>query len=219
MLNIAIDGPCGAGKSTIGKLVARELDITYLDTGAMYRAVALYVSERGIDVNDAESVRRLLPDIRITYAGVAQDKRIFVNGNDVSLAIREHRISKMASDISKQQSVRDFLIAMQREIASQSDVVLDGRDITSNVLPHAQFKFYLTADASERARRRHSELIAKGSDVDYDTVLRDIVDRDRNDMNRPIAPLIVTEDADVVDSTNMSIEQVVAYIVDKVRQG
>lgn len=219
MYNIAIDGPSGAGKSTISKRVAESLGITYLDTGAMYRAVAVYVSRQGVDVNDAKAVETLLPDIRISYRGSGENKQILLNDEDVSTAIREHAVSKMASDVSKQQKVRDFLIAMQRKIASESDVILDGRDITSNVLPNAQFKFYLTASVEERARRRYAELQQKGSSLSYEQILTDIRDRDYNDMHRPIAPLVVTPDADVIDSTRMEIDQVVAYIVEKVRKG
>lgn len=219
MLNIAIDGPCGAGKSTIGRLVAHKLGITYLDTGAMYRAVALYADRRGVDVNDAEKVAALLDRIEISYSGSGDVKRILLNGEDVSEAIREHRVSKLASDVSKIPQVRDFLVEMQRKIAASNDVVLDGRDITSNVLPDAKLKFYLTADAAERARRRYSELKARGVEVDYDTILRDVVDRDRNDMTRKVAPLVKTEDSVLIDSTDMTIEQVVDLIADAVGRG
>lgn len=219
MLNIAIDGPCGAGKSTISKMVANRLGITYLDTGAMYRAVALYVLRRGYDVTDAEAVVPLLGEIGISYRNAEGGSRILLNGEDVSDAIRVHSISKAASDVSKIPQVREFLVKMQRKIASENDVVLDGRDITSNVLPDARFKFYLTADIRERARRRHEELKTKGSDLSFETVLEDIRDRDRNDMTRAVAPLVKTADSILIDSTELGIEQVVALIVEAVKRG
>lgn len=219
MLNIAIDGPCGAGKSTISKMVANRLGITYLDTGAMYRAVALYVLRRGYDVTEAEAVVPLLGEIGISYRNAEGGSRILLNGEDVSDAIRVHSISKAASDVSKIPQVREFLVKMQRKIASENDVVLDGRDITSNVLPDARFKFYLTADIRERARRRHEELKTKGSDLSFETVLEDIRDRDRNDMTRAVAPLVKTADSILIDSTELGIEQVVALIVEAVKRG
>lgn len=171
MLNIAIDGPSGAGKSTISKMLAKKLGIIYLDTGAMYRAVALYVSRKGVDVNDRDKVVPLLSQIEIEFRGDGDEKRIYLNGEDVSAAIREHAVSKMASDVSKIKEVRLFLVEQQRAIAKKNDVVLDGRDITSFVLPDSKYKFFLTATPEERARRRYEELKAKGSDISYETVL------------------------------------------------
>ncbi len=217
MINIAIDGPCGAGKSTISKLVANKLGITYLDTGAMYRAVALYVYRQSVDVNDVEKVVPMLENIKIGYADIEGEKHILLNGEDVSSAIREHYMSKLASDVSKIPAVRLFLVEMQRAIASENDVVLDGRDITSYVLPNAKFKFYLTADSEERATRRYKELIAKGQEVDFDQIHNDIVDRDYNDMHRDFAPLTQTQDSMLIDSTHMSIDDVVELIVSTVK--
>ena len=159
MINIAIDGPSGAGKSTVAKLVAAKLGITYLDTGAMYRACALYAVRNGVSVDDEEAVKKILQDIRISFTGEGESKKILLNGEDVSSAIREHYVSKAASDISKLPSVRDYLVAQQRKIASETDVVLDGRDITSNVLPHAEFKFFLTASADVRAMRKSEDIV------------------------------------------------------------
>lgn len=213
MLNIAIDGPSGAGKSTISKMLAKKLGIIYLDTGAMYRAVALYVHRKGVDVNDAKKVVPLLDEIEIEFRGEGDEKKIFLNGEDVSSAIREHAVSKMASDVSKIKEVRLFLVKQQRAIAKKNDIVLDGRDITSFVLPDSKYKFFLTASAEERARRRYEELKAKGSDISYDTILADVNDRDYNDTHRDFAPLVQTEDAVLIDSTNMTTDEVIEVIL------
>lgn len=213
MLNIAIDGPSGAGKSTISKMLAKKLGIIYLDTGAMYRAVALYVSRKGVDVNDRDKVVPLLTEIEIEFRGEGDEKRIYLNGEDVSAAIREHAVSKMASDVSKIKEVRLFLVEQQRAIAKKNDVVLDGRDITSFVLPDSKYKFFLTATPEERARRRCEELKAKGSDISYETVLADVNDRDYNDTHRDFAPLVQTEDAVLIDSTDLSTDEVIEVIL------
>lgn len=213
MLNIAIDGPSGAGKSTISKMLAKKLGIIYLDTGAMYRAVALYVSRKGADVNDRDKVVPLLTEIGIEFRGEGDEKRIYLNGEDVSAAIREHAVSKMASDVSKIKEVRLFLVEQQRAIAKKNDVVLDGRDITSFVLPDSKYKFFLTATPEERARRRYEELKAKGSDISYETVLADVNDRDYNDTHRDFAPLVQTEDAVLIDSTDLSTDEVIEVIL------
>lgn len=213
MLNIAIDGPSGAGKSTVSKLLAKKLGILYLDTGAMYRAVALYADRRGVDVNDREKVIPLLSDIVIEFRGDGDEKKIYLNGEDVSDAIREHRVSKMASDVSKIKEVRLFLVGQQREIAKKNDIVLDGRDITSFVLPDSKYKFFLTATPEERARRRYEELKAKGSEVSYDKILEDVNDRDYNDTHRDFAPLVKTDDAVLIDSTNLNTDEVIEVIL------
>lgn len=213
MLNIAIDGPSGAGKSTISKMLAKKLGIIYLDTGAMYRAVALYVHRRGVDVNDAKKVVPLLDEIEIEFRGDGDEKKIFLNGEDVSSAIREHAVSKLASDVSKIKEVRLFLVEQQRAIAKKSDIVLDGRDVTSFVLPDSKYKFFLTASAEERARRRYEELKAKGSDISYETILADVNDRDYNDTHRDFAPLVLTDDAVLIDSTNMTTDEVIEVIL------
>lgn len=213
MLNIAIDGPSGAGKSTISKMLAKKLGLLYLDTGAMYRAVALYADRKGVDVNDKEKVIPLLADIVIDFLGDGEEKRIYLNGEDVSEAIREHRVSKMASDVSKIKEVRLFLVEQQREIAKKSDIVLDGRDITSFVLPDSKYKFFLTATPEERARRRYEELKAKGADVSYEKILEDVNDRDYNDTHRDFAPLVQTDDSVLIDSTNLTTDEVIEVIL------
>ena len=217
MINIAIDGPSGAGKSTVAKLVAQKLGITYLDTGAMYRECALYFMRRGIGADDERAIKKMLPDVEISFAGEGEEKKVLLCGEDVSRAIREHAVSKAASDISKLPCVRDFLVASQRKIAACSDVVLDGRDITSNVLPHAEFKFYLTASVQVRAVRRYKELQARGENIEFDKIKADIEDRDRNDMQRAYAPLVRTPDSVYIDSGDMTAEQVAQFIVDKVK--
>ena len=216
MLNIAIDGPSGAGKSTISKMLAKKLGLLYLDTGAMYRAVALYADRKGVDVNDREKVIPLLADIDIDFLGDGEEKRIYLNGEDVSEAIREHRVSKMASDVSKIKEVRLFLVEQQREIAKKSDIVLDGRDIGSYVLPDADVKIYLDARPEVRATRRLDELKAKGTagELTYEEILADIVARDYQDTHRDFAPLKVAYGATVIDTSDMTVEEVAEAVTE-----
>ena len=216
-INIAIDGPSGAGKSTISKLLAKKLNITYLDTGAMYRTVAVYCLRKGVSVNDAAAVEPLLKEINISYIGDPLDRHICLNGEDVSTAIREHQVSKAASDVSKIPAVRLFLVEMQRKIAKEYDVVLDGRDITSYVLPNAKYKFFLTASPECRAKRRYEELKAKGQEIPYEQILSDVKDRDYNDSTRAFAPLKQTEDSILVDSSNMTIDEVANLMLDVIK--
>lgn len=218
MLSIAIDGPSGAGKSTIAKIVAKELGITYIDTGAMYRAVALKMLDSNVDVNDAKNVILMLDRISIKLEHVDGTQHIFLDGEDVSTRIREHIVSKAASDVSKIPEVRLKLVEMQRKIADEKDVIMDGRDIGSYVLPNAKFKFYLTASAEIRAQRRFKELTEKGQIVEYNKIYQDIIDRDYNDMNRSFAPLVKTDDAILVDSSEMTIEEVAGYILTSVKK-
>ena len=213
MINIAIDGPAGAGKSTIAKRVAKALGILYLDTGAMYRAMALQAFRSGIDVNDAEAVCTKLDFSLIRVAYQADGMHVYLGEEDVSQAIRENHVSKGASDISKIPEVRLHLVELQRKIAAENHVVLDGRDITSYVLPRAKYKFYLDASPEVRAKRRHSELAAKGVCMDYDKLLAEIIDRDYNDSHRAFAPLTRTEDSIYIDSSDLSIDEVAALIL------
>lgn len=212
MINIAIDGPAGAGKSTIAKAVAKDLNIIYLDTGAMYRATAYYAISQGIDVTDEEKVAKMLETLEmdIEYKDGAQ--QIIVNGINATPYLREHYMSKAASDVSALPCVRYKMVDLQRDFAKKHDVVLDGRDIGTFVLPDANCKFYLTATPEERARRRYDELKAKGENVDFDTLLQDIIKRDYNDSHRAVAPLKQADDADFVDTTSMSIDDVVAHV-------
>ena len=217
MLNIAIDGPSGAGKSTIAKEIAKRLNIIYLDTGAMYRAIGLKAVRLGIDTEDVQGVTGILDSTQIEIKYEDGVQIIYLDGEDVSTAIREHHISKAASNVSKIPAVRLRLVAMQREIAAKNNVVLDGRDITSYVLKDANNKFYLTATPEERAKRRYKELIEKGQNVDYETILADINDRDYNDTHRDFAPLTRTEDSVFIDSTELTVEQAIEKILSYIK--
>ena len=210
---IAIDGPSGAGKSTIARMLAEKLGIAYLDTGAMYRACALHMLDKNISLEDERRVAEELPniDMGIIFENGAQ--KMFISGKDVSERIREHHMSKAASDISKLPCVREKLVSLQRELAKKQSCVLDGRDICLHVLPDARYKFFLTASANERAKRRAAELAQKGKQVNFETVLADINDRDYNDMHRAASPLVQAPDAVLVDSTNMTLEQVLDYML------
>lgn len=218
MLNIAIDGPSGAGKSTIAKAIAEKLNIIYLDTGAMYRAIALKMYRKGIDCNDNERVLEILDDIDLKVEYIDGIQKVLLDGEDVSEKIREHIISKMASDVSKIKEVRLKLVAIQREIAKNNNVILDGRDIASYVLPNADYKFYLTASAEERASRRYKELVEKGQKVEFITILNDIKDRDFNDMNREFAPLVSTKDSIYIDSTNYTLNETIDLILSYIKK-
>ena len=218
MINIAIDGPSGAGKSSVAKEIAKRLNITYLDTGAMYRSFALKALRNDIDPNDREKVLGFLYTtvLEIKYIDGAQ--HVYLDGEDVSTAIREHRVSKAASDISKIPEVREILVVEQQRIAKNTDVVLDGRDITTKVLPESKHKFFLTATPECRAERRYKELVAKGENATYESILKDVIDRDYNDTHRKVSPLTCTEDSCYIDSTNMTVEEVVESIISKVKE-
>lgn len=211
-MNIAIDGPAGAGKSTIAKLLAAKLGILYLDTGAMYRAVGLKALNTGVDISDAAAVEKMLADTKIDVTQENGVQHVYLDGNDVSSAIRENAVSKAASDISAVPCVRYKMVELQREIASRCDTVLDGRDIGTFVLPNAEYKIFLTASAEERAKRRYAELKAKGSTLTLEQIKDDIVKRDYNDSHRTLAPLKKADDATEVDTMAMSIDDVVGRI-------
>lgn len=213
MYSIAIDGPAGAGKSTIAKAVAKRLEYVYVDTGAMYRAMALYLIREGIAAPEEERIEALLDEakIRLLYRDGVQ--RIFLFEEDVTQAIREEEIGNMASAISVYAGVRKKLVALQRDIAASHNVVMDGRDIGSVVLPDANLKIYLTADVAERARRRYRELEEKGIRSQKSRIEEDIRTRDERDMNREHSPLRRAEDAYLLDSTDMGIEEVVEKIL------
>lgn len=218
MLNIAIDGPSGAGKSTIAKLLAKKLGIVYLDTGAMYRAMGYKAVINGIDPNDELNVVQMLANTTLDVKYDNGVQLVLVDGVDVTPFIREHNISKAASDISKIGEVRNILVAKQREIAKSTPIVLDGRDITTKVLPNSKNKFFLTASPEIRAKRRFDELIAKGQDVTIEKVLKDVVDRDYNDSHRSNSPLTCTDDSILIDSTNMSIDEVLDKIISNLKE-
>lgn len=206
--SIAIDGPSGAGKSTLAKALAQRLGFLYVDTGAIYRTVALAVQERGIDPGDVPAVVALLPSLAITM-GYGEDglQHMCLDGRDVTGAIRRNEISVYASKVSAIPEVRGFLMEMQRRMAREHDVIMDGRDIGTVVLPQADLKIYLTASAEDRAGRRCRELLERGQQVQLDQVLAEVVERDRRDMEREAAPLRQGEDAVLVDTTGLGLEE------------
>ncbi len=218
IINIAIDGPAGAGKSTVAKLLAKSLGIAYLDTGAMYRAVALKAMEQGIDTRDEALLAGLVKDIdlKVTYEDGKQ--RVFLDGRDVSSEIRSPEISMGASNVATVPAVRLKLTEIQREIALQNSVVLDGRDIGTFVLPNADLKIFLTASPEERARRRHKELLEKGIGVSFEEVKRDMENRDANDTGRKFRPLFKADDAVEIDNTNLTPEQTAEKIITMVKK-
>ncbi|MGI6747490.1 MAG: (d)CMP kinase [Anaerovoracaceae bacterium] len=212
-IRIAIDGPSGAGKSTIAKRVAKELGIDYIDTGAMYRAVAYKVLHNQIDLNDVESIKKMLSETNIDFI----NGNIILDDEIINDKIRTHEISRMASDVSALQVVRDKLVALQRKMGQHKSVVMDGRDIGTNVLIDAEYKFFVTATASERARRRWLELLEKDEKVDLKQVEADIIDRDNNDSMRELNPLRKAEDAIELDTTGMTIEEVTDEILEVIK--
>lgn len=204
--SIAIDGPSGAGKSTMAKSLAQELNFLYVDTGAIYRTVGLEVFRRGMNPSDATAVEGILPRLEIRM-GYGDDglQHMYLGGEDVTAAIRQHEISDYASKVSAIPAVRAFLLEMQRKLARENDVIMDGRDIGTVVLPDADLKVFLTADAEDRARRRFLELQQRGQNPEYETILRDVIQRDKQDTEREIAPLRQAEDAVLVDTTGVDL--------------
>ena len=212
-MQIAIDGPAGAGKSTIAKLVAKRYKITYLDTGAMYRAITWLIDHLQIDFKATEEIIEQTKNAEITF----QDDRVFLNGQDVSKEIRMPKISEHTSDIAKIKEVREILVDRQRKIAVQDSVIMDGRDIASVVLPDADYKFYLDASVEERGRRRYEELLEKGDpSKSYEVVCQDIQQRDYYDRHRKESPLICTKDAMIIDTTGLNISEVCEAIYSKI---
>ena len=217
-MKIAIDGPAGAGKSSIAKLVAKKLSFVYVDTGAMFRTVAYYFLSQGKDPSDAEMVTEECEKISISIEYKDGAQHIFLDGTDVSTETRQEEVGKNASVVAKNQAVRNRLLALQRQMAEKQDVIMDGRDIGTVVLPDAQVKIYLTASASVRAERRYKELVEKGETCNLKRIEEDIIARDEQDMNREIAPLKQAEDAVLVDSSYMTIEEVVDKIIEIVEK-
>lgn len=217
-MKIAIDGPAGAGKSSIAKLVAKKLSFVYVDTGAMFRTVAYYFLSQGKDPSDAEMVTEECEKISISIEYKDGAQHIFLDGTDVSTEIRQEEVGENASVVAKNQAVRNRLLALQRQMAEKQDVIMDGRDIGTVVLPDAQVKIYLTASASVRAERRYKELVEKGESCNLKKIEEDIIARDEQDMNREIAPLKQAEDAVLVDSSYMTIEEVVDKIIEIVEK-
>lgn len=217
-LNIAIDGPAGAGKSTIAKMVSKKLNCIYVDTGAMYRAVALFLIENGIANDDEKRIAKEIENIHVDIQFEAGDQKVLLNGKDVTEEIRAERVGNWASEISKYTLVREYLVKMQREVATKQDVVMDGRDIGTVVLPQANVKIYLTASSKVRAMRRYNELTQKGVFCDIHDIEQGIMERDAQDMNREISPLRQAKDAILIDSSNMTIDEVVEKIVSLARE-
>ena len=208
MINIAIDGPAGAGKSTIARKLAANLGYIYVDTGALYRAVGVNAMRNGADTKNAEQVTASLSSAKVSLRFVDGEQRVFLGEEDVSLAIRTPEASMAASNVSAIPAVREFLFDLQRDIAKANNCIMDGRDIGTVVLPDAQVKIFLTASAEVRAKRRYDELLAKGMEADYNQVLEEMVQRDYQDSHRAIAPLKQADDATLVDTSAMNLEQV-----------
>lgn len=217
MYNIAIDGPAGAGKSTIAKIVAKNLGFIYVDTGAMYRTMALACLREGIEANDETKIVANCRSVKVELKYEDGLQKVFLNGEDVSTEIRKEEVGNMASAIAVYGPVREILVNMQQEIAKTNNVVMDGRDIGTAVLPNADLKIYLTASVETRAMRRYKELIEKGQTCDIKQIEADIADRDYRDMNRDVSPLKQAEDAVLVDSSNMNIDEVVEAITKLVK--
>ena len=215
---IAIDGPAGAGKSTIAKMVAKELGFIYVDTGAMYRAMALYMINNGIDAGEAEKISATCQSADITIKHESGAQKVYLNGEDVTEAVRREEVGKMASATSVNGDVRKKLVELQQKLAATTDVVMDGRDIGTVVLPDADLKVYLTASSKVRAERRFKELTEKGVECDINVIEKDIIDRDYQDSHREISPLKQADDAVLVDSSYMTIDEVAQKIIDLYRE-
>ena len=218
MINVAIDGPAGAGKSTVARAAAKELGYIYVDTGALYRAVGVYCLRNSIFTTDAQIVGGILKDITVELKFIDGVQHVFLNGDDVSTEIRLPEASMAASNVSAIPSVRAFLFDLQRDIAAKNNCLMDGRDIGTVVLPNAEVKIFLTADPEERAMRRFKELQEKGSTVTYKEVLDDLVVRDYNDSHREIAPLKPADDSVTINTTGMTLEESINKIIETVKE-
>lgn len=218
LIRIAIDGPSGAGKSTIARALANEFGITYADTGAMYRAVALYALRNSIDPKDDEGVRNALGNIKVDVSIVDGVQCVFLNGENVTALIRKENISKAASDVSAIPEVRNHLLILQKHIAERGSVVMDGRDIATNIMPDAEVKLFLTASVGDRALRRYNELVERGEPLSYDEILADMKLRDANDSQRAVSPLRQAEDAIKIDTTGNSLKKTLEIVSETVRR-
>lgn len=217
MIAIAIDGPAGAGKSSVARGVARELGYIYVDTGALYRTIGLYARRTDTDLSNEAAVNEMLGSITVELKFINGEQRVFLNGEDVSPLIRSADISMMASRVSALPPVRAFLLELQRDLARKNNVIMDGRDIGTVVLPDAQIKLFLTASAECRAERRCKEWAEKGEPMDFQQVLAEIKERDYNDSHRAIAPLKPAEDAQVIDNSDWTLEKSIATITELIR--
>ena len=217
MFKIALDGPSGAGKSTIAKALAAKLGIVYVDTGALYRTVGYFVRQKNADPKNADEVGALLPEIHVEIKYVDGAQHVYLNGEDLGDKIRTPEMSMYASAVSAIPAVRSFLLDTQRDIARKNSVIMDGRDIGTVILPDAEVKIFMFASVEARAMRRHRELVAKGEDVKYEDVLREMIERDNNDRNRDVAPAVPAEDAMMLDNSDMNIEENVDAVIDLIR--
>ena len=214
MISIAIDGPSGAGKSTVAKQLAKKLSYIYVDTGAMYRTIGFYAINNGVDTTDPKAMSNILTDINLEILYTQENgQRIYLNGEDVSDDIRSPEMSQGASEVSVHRCVREHLLSQQRECGSKNNIVMDGRDIGTVVLPNATYKIYLTASEEGRAKRRYEDYLKQGMKIEYKDVLQQVIDRDNRDMNREVAPLKKAEDAVFVDNTNDTLEETVSKIL------
>ena len=218
MVSVAIDGPAGAGKSTLARRLAAEMGYIYVDTGAMYRAIGLYALRAGKDPKDNDAVNALLPQIELRLASIEGEQHIYLKEEDVSTAIRTEAAGMAASAVGANPAVRAFLLELQRDMAKKQDVLMDGRDIGTVILPDAPVKIFLTASAESRAERRYKELAEKGQQVTMGSVLHDINERDRQDMNRAIAPLRQAEDAVLLDTSALTLEESIASVLRIIRE-
>ncbi len=216
--SIAIDGPSGSGKSTLAKRLSKELNIAYLDTGAMYRSVGLYCKMNGIDATKESAVSSVIDKIKIEILWGENGQTTVLNGEDVSLKIRQEDIGKMASIVAEYKEVRAMLVKLQQTFAVSYSIVMDGRDIGTYVLPNATIKFYIDASPETRADRRYKELVEKGSNDDYDTVLKDIIERDYRDKNREIAPLVLASDAELIDTSSMTFDEAFYSVLERIKE-
>lgn len=219
---VAIDGPAGTGKGTIASLISKRLNFTYIDTGAMYRCVALQMIRDGVGINDdIEKIKEILNKVKITFKNLDDKQHVFLNGEDVSDLIRTPEINEIVSPVSAIKEIRIRLVELQRELGAEGDVIMEGRDITTVVFPNAEVKIYLTAEPEERAMRRYKELVAKGVETTFEETLESLNKRDYNDMHKEMGALKIAEGAEVVDSTNLSIEEVyeeVKNIIERKRE-
>lgn len=219
MINVAIDGPAGAGKSTISKAAAKELGFIYIDTGALYRTVGLNAMRKKADLESAESIEKTLTnDLSVELRFIDGEQKMFLNGEDVSLSIRTPEASMAASKVSAIPAVRKYLFDLQKKLAKENDCIMDGRDIGTVVLPDAKVKIFLTASPESRAKRRFEELLEKGMDVKFEDVLADMKQRDYNDSHRAIAPLKPAEDAILLDTSGFELEKSVALIIKTIKE-
>ena len=218
MRAVAIDGPAGAGKSSIAKILARTLGFIYVDTGALYRAIGLYTLRKGVGIRDTGGIIALLPEIDVDIRYVGEEQHVFLNGEDVNGLIRTEEVSMAASAVSAVPEVRTFLLETQRGLARRYSVVMDGRDIGTVILPDAACKIFLTASPEVRAKRRYDQLVEKGQEADYEAVLADLIRRDYDDSHREVAPLKLAEDGIEVDTSDLTLQESIDLVIETAKK-